>query len=283
MPVSLEGIQLLTCKTSDACFPPLWLSVTIESRLTNTSPLGLEICGWIQNYFFLKKEHRASHTTPVQNAVIISWLFKAKPPNHTFWNSHSVSTITDTLSGERRTEVAFCTVPQVLWPLLRRVIFSLWEYCYQIEPLQAERQSQTHYRMLVALPSDVGKLESSPCVESRGTKIWELDSCPSPRWVCWPLGDCLHWDLSYPNGLVGWRVTKKYIFRKLPGQMSKTRQMDTCLRLQGAQNIKSLTDYTYCWKYTGFLWGRDGELGWSKTEDLQILMLQNLICTCPIP
>lgn len=67
---SLEGIQLLTCEVSEALMaslPPLWLSVTRESRHTNIIQTGFEIHDWTQNYFLLKEELKASLTTHVQN------------------------------------------------------------------------------------------------------------------------------------------------------------------------------------------------------------------------
>lgn len=89
----------------DAALPPLWLSMRRESRRTNIIQTGLEIRGWIQNYFPWKEERKASLTTHVQNAVIISQLFNAKPPNHTFWNSHSINNCRHSL---RRAENSTC-------------------------------------------------------------------------------------------------------------------------------------------------------------------------------
>lgn len=181
----------------------------IESRLTNTIQLALEICGWIQNYFFLKKQHKTSHTTQVQNAVIISWLFKAKPPNHTFWNSHSVciNNYTHALRGAENRTCLSHSPPECSdhHSIIER--FSLFRNtAIKWNHFKQRDRASPYCRMLVALLWDVGKLESWPCFTSRGTRIWVR--LLSPRWVCWPLGDCLHQDVSYSSGLVGWSMTK---------------------------------------------------------------------------
>lgn len=62
------------------------------------------------NFFasFFVKERSTFQGTPAQN-ILISCLFKAKPPNHTFSNSHSVSVALGMLS-EQRAEFALHTV-----------------------------------------------------------------------------------------------------------------------------------------------------------------------------
>lgn len=188
--------------------------MTIESRLTNTIQMGPEICGWIQNYFFLKKEHKTSHTTQTQNAVLISWLFKAKPPNHTFWNSHSVSIITDTLSGERKTEVAFHTVPlSALTTTLEGYLLSLGI----LLPNGTTWSRETKPDLLqdaCGPPLGCEKAGITALLRVKRNKDLRIRLL-SPRWVCQPLG---HRDVPYSSGLVGWNVTKKRIFRTLAGQ-----------------------------------------------------------------
>lgn len=201
---------------------------------------------------FWNKEHKASQSTQVQNAVI-RWLFKAKPPNHTFWNSHSVSIITDMLSGEQRTEPAFYVVPLSALPSTPQ------SYCLS-------------FGILLSSQNPLGILLSTETTSSRARESDSLqDACipplgcrkagimallqvkrnedlriKLPRWVCWPLGDCLHQDVPHSHRLAGWSMTKKAIFRQLPGQRSKAWETDTCLHFKAAQNTKSLRAHFYC-------------------------------------
>lgn len=101
--------------------------MTIENRLTSHHPAGAWNMRSDTELFFSEKRTQGfSHNSQVQNAVIISWLFKAKPPNHTFWNSHSVSITTNTLSGERRLNLPFTqSPPSALTTTLQNYVLSL--------------------------------------------------------------------------------------------------------------------------------------------------------------